>query len=85
MEQALYWLGGAVGVPLIGWLKDLWQLEGKQAMLLTAAVSVVLGVAALFVSHQLTGADLSWENVAAVFGQVLAAATLAYKLLQGEK
>ena len=84
MEQAIYWLVGAVGVPLISWLKAQFNLSGKAAVWLALGVSAVLAVAALFLSQELTLADFSPENLLAALGQVLAAATLAYKLLTGE-
>ena len=81
MEQIVYWLVGGIGVPLIQWLKGVLELEGKQAMWLTVGISVLLAVAALFISQELSVNDFSPENLLAVFGQVLAAATLAYKFL----
>ena len=81
MEQAIYWLVGAIGVPLIQWLKGAINLDGEKAMCLTVGVSVVLAVTALFFSQELTMDDFSPENLLVVFGQVLAAATLAYKFL----
>jgi hypothetical protein len=81
MEQVVYWLVGGIGVPLIQWLKRTFNLEGKQALWLTVGVSVLLAVAALFISQELSVSDFSPENLLAVFGQVLAAATLAYKFL----
>ena len=84
MEQALYWLVGVIGVPVVERLKAAWGLEGKAALWLTVAVAAGLGVAALFVSQQAALSDFTWDNLAAAFGQVLAAATLAYKLLLSE-
>ena len=81
MEQAIYWLVGAVGVPLINWLKAQFGLEGKAAVWLTLAVSAVLAVCGLLLGQELSLADFSPENLLAALGQVLAAATLAYKLL----
>ncbi len=83
MEQALYWLVGGLGVPLIQWIKARTGWSGQQAVWLTVAVSAALGIAALFASHQLALADFTPSNLFAVIGQVLAAATLAYKLLLG--
>ena len=83
MEQAVYWLVGALGVPLINWIKGKFGLVGKAAVWLTLATSVVLGAAALLLSQELSWADFTPENLLGVIGQVLAAATLAYKLLQG--
>lgn len=82
MEQALYWLTGALGVPLVNWLKARLGLQGRAAMWLTAAVAALLGLAALLLSRELRLATLQPEALLAAFGQVLAAATLAYKLLE---
>ncbi|MCB2178541.1 hypothetical protein KQH61_03910 [bacterium] len=84
MEQAIYWLTGALGMPFINWLKKQWHLEGKSAMWLTLAVSVVLGAVALLLEDELSWANFNPENLLAVVGQVLAAATLAYNLLRGK-
>ncbi len=84
MEQLLYWLAGGIGMPLIQALKTALGLEGRAALWLTAAVSAGLGLAALFFTRSLTLADFTPQNVLAAFGQGLAAATLAYKLLAEE-
>ena len=84
MEQAIYWLTGALGVPLINWLKRLWGLEDKAAMWLTLAVAAILGTAALLMEHEFAWDSFNPENLLAVVGQVLAAATLAYQLLRGK-
>lgn len=84
MEQAIYWLAGGIGVPLIQWLKKALKIEGKSAMWLTVGISVVLAAAALFISQEISPGDFTSGNILAVFGQVLAAATLAYKFLMEE-
>ena len=84
MEQALHWLVGALGVPLINWIKGRLGISGKAAVWLTLAVSILLGTLSLFLSDQLDWTDFVPQNLLAVVGQVLAAATLAYKLLRGE-
>jgi hypothetical protein len=81
MEQLLYWLAGGIGVPLIQALKKALGLEGRAALWLTVAVSAVLGVAALLLTRSLTAEAFTPEGALAAFGQALAAATLAYKLL----
>ncbi|MCL4257682.1 MAG: hypothetical protein KJZ53_04025 [Anaerolineales bacterium] len=81
MEQALYWLTGALGVPVVNWLKARYGLQGRAAMWLTTAVAALLGLAAALLSRELTPGSLQPEGLLAAFGQVLAAATLAYKLL----
>jgi hypothetical protein len=84
MEQAIYWLVGAIGMPVINWLKGKFGLAGKAAMWLMLAVSVVLGALALWLEDGLSWTDFTPENLLAVVGQVLAAATLAYNLLRGK-
>jgi hypothetical protein len=81
MEQAIYWLVGGIGVPLIQWLKGALSLDGEKAMWLTLGVSILLAVAALFISQEFSVNDFSPENLLVVLGQVLAAATLVYKFL----
>lgn len=82
LEQSIHWLVGALGVPLINWLKRAFGLSGRAAMWLTLAVSLLLGTASLFLSRELAWADFTPENLLAVVGQVLAAATLTYNLLR---
>jgi len=84
MEEGLYWLTGAIGVPLIQWLKNHFRLQDRQAVWLTVTVSVGLALSALFAESELALTDFTWGNLLAVFGQILAAATLAYKLLLSE-
>ena len=81
MEEAIYWLVGTLGVPLVQWLKQVVGVQGKSAVWLTVAVAVILSIAALLLGDELALSDFTLPNLAAVFGQVLAAATLAYKLL----
>ena len=83
MEQAVHWLVGALGVPLINWLKRQFGLSGKPAVWLTLAVSTVLGALSLLLTARLNWSALTPEELLSALGQVLAAATLAYKLLSG--
>ncbi len=84
MEQILYWLAGGLGVPLVNGLKALFGVEGKSAVWLTALVAGVLALVAVWLSQAASGVTLDPERLFAAFGQVLAAATLAYKLLAKE-
>jgi hypothetical protein len=81
MEQILFWLAGGLGVPMVNALKSLLGLEGKAAMWLTAPVAALLGCAAVLLTKGFSLSSLTPEQLFAAFGQVLAAATLAYKLL----
>jgi len=84
MEQAVHWLVGALGVPLINWLKRQFGLSGKPAVWLTLAVSAVLGALSLLLTVRLNWSALTPEELLSALGQVLAAATLVYKLLREE-
>ena len=81
MEQIILWMAGAFGVPLVNTLKKFFGLEGKAAVWLTAAVSATLALVAVWFSGTGSGGEFNPEALFAAFGQVLAAATLAYKLL----
>jgi drug/metabolite transporter superfamily protein YnfA len=81
MEQIIFWLAGAFGVPLVNALKKAFNIEGKAAVWLTAAVSAVLALVAVLFTSSNSGGEFTPERLFAAFGQVLAAATLAYKLL----
>lgn len=84
MEDLLYWLVGGLGVPMINWLKRRWGLHGKPAMWLSAGVAAVLALIALVFSQQLKLSQFTPDEMLGVFGQVLAAATLAYELLSSK-
>jgi hypothetical protein len=81
MEQIILWMAGAFGVPLVNALKRFFGLEGKAAVWLTAAVSAALALVAVLFAGSGSGGEFGPEQLFAAFGQVLAAATLAYKLL----
>jgi hypothetical protein len=81
MEQIILWMAGAFGVPLVNALKQFFGLEGKGAVWLTAAVSAALALVAVLFTGSNSGGEFGPEQLFAAFGQVLAAATLAYKLL----
>lgn len=81
MDILISVLAGAVGVPLVNLLKKEFHLVDEAAMLLTFAVSILLGIAALFISGQLTGENFTAENMASTAGIVLSIATLVYKLI----
>jgi hypothetical protein len=85
IEQAIYWLTGAVGAPLIDWLKRRLGLSGPRALWLTVGMSIALAAAALALNGALAPAVLTPEMALQAFAQVIAAATLAYKLLLADK
>lgn len=84
MEQIIFWLAGAFGVPVVNALKNVFGLDGKAAMWLTAAVAAVLAATAVLGAEAAKWTTFDPQQLFAAFGQVLAAATLAYKLLTGE-
>lgn len=84
MEQVLYWLAGGLGVPLVNGLKLWLGMEGKAAVWLTAAVAALLATIAVLITEATHRAEFAPEQLFAAFGQVLAAATLAYKLMAGK-
>lgn len=81
MEQIIFWLAGAFGVPLVNALKQAFGLQGRSAVWLTAAVAAVLALVAVLAGEAAHWTEFDPPQVFAAFGQVLAAATLAYKLL----
>ncbi len=81
MDQIIFWLAGAFGVPLVNALKKAFGIEGKAAVWLTAAVSAALALVAVLFTGASRHVEFGPEQLFAAFGQVLAAATLAYKLL----
>ena len=84
MEQIIFWLAGAFGVPVVNVVKHVFGLQGRAAVWLTAAVAAGLALLAVLLGEAAHLNELSPQQVFAAFGQVLAAATLAYKLLGGE-
>jgi len=68
-------------VPIINALKTRWGLSGRPAMWLSAILAALLAVMALLITQKVAFSDFSPTEMFAAFGQVLAAATLAYKLL----
>lgn len=81
LETILPFLIGALGVPVIGWLKGQFALEGKAAVWLAGVVAVLLAVASLALAGQLGGEAFLIDNLPATFGAVFSASQLAYKLL----
>ena len=80
MEQIIFWLAGAFGVPLVNALKKAFGFEGKAAVWLTAAVSAALALVAVLFSGAIAPGDFGPEQLFAAFGQVLAAAAAALGL-----
>ena len=58
------------------------RLTGEGRLWLTLVVALILGAGSLLLSHQLEWDDLTADDLLAVIGQVLAAASLAYKLMK---
>ena len=81
MEMFLSLMVGIVAVPLIQLIKGWLKLDGKWALVLTAAVSVVLALVGLFLYGKVTLADFNWAELPEVFGLVFSTATVVYKLI----
>jgi len=85
MEQIIFWMAGAFGVPLVNALKRAFGLQGRSAVWLTAAVAAGLAIAAVLAGQAAQWTEFGPQQLFAAFGQVLAAATLAYKLLEKQR
>ncbi len=77
LEVFFPWIAGAIGVPVITYLKGQFGLSGKGAISLTIIASFLLAGVSLFATGDL---DLS-ADFFAVSAQVLGVATAVYKLL----
>lgn len=81
-QLALAFIGLLLGLfeagRLIDVIKNYLGWEGPQAKLLAAGVSVVVSLAALFVSGEVGIADFTLENFPVVFGLVYPVAELVY-------
>lgn len=74
-------LVGFIGVPVIQFLKNTFNLADKQAALLTGVVAVVFAGAELFATGQLGIADFTLENFTVVFTSVYGLSQIFYQLL----
>ena len=82
METVIAALAGFVGVPVVNFLKAQLGWTGKASVVLTTAVSIVLGVAAMFITAQLNlPTTYTPEAIAEFVGIVFSTSTLVYKLL----
>jgi|APSaa5957512622_1039677.scaffolds.fasta_scaffold101620_2 hypothetical protein len=81
MEQALIWVVGAIGAPLIQFFKNKFGLSGKPAQIFAGVVAVLLAVGVMFYQGEVELADFNWANFFVVGGQILASAQLVYRLL----
>ena len=82
MSELVLFLVGAVGAPLVNWLKGLVGSDNNNVNLAIAAgVSVLLAVIALLWSGDAVIQDFTADNLPEAFGLVFSGATVAYKLL----
>ena len=82
METVIAALSGGVGIPVVNFLKGKLGWSGKASVALTTAVSVVLGVAAMFITGQLgLPTEFTPEAIAGFVGVVFSTATIVFKLL----
>ena len=80
-EQVILWAVGALGAPLIQWIKERFSISGKPALFLALVVSVILAAGAMFANGDLGVDSFEPGNLLAAFGQISAAAMVAYNLL----
>jgi len=77
-------VAGLLGVPIMQFIKGMFNIEGKQAMFVTVGVSVVLSIMVYFA----TGAWVSdlpvYNQILQGVGVVLATATAFYKFFVSE-
>ena len=84
MEEAIIAIVGLGVIPLVNWLKQRFSLSGRPVLFLVAAVSVVVGLAALVVAGEVGFSDFSVDNLSGAFGLVIGAALFAYRLIGSE-
>ncbi len=85
MDILISVLVGCLGVPLINLLKRRLKLVDEAALLLTFAVSLILGAAVLFMAGMLTGESFTPGNLAATLSMVFTTAGIIYRLIFKEK
>lgn len=70
---------GAIGVPVLDFIKKQLGWDGQKAILLVYALSAVIAVGALFVTGSFAPFDSA--RLLEYFGLIVTTATLVYKLL----
>ena len=75
-QDVLSLLAGAVGVPVINFLKGKLNLSGNAALALSLVVSVALAIAAISASG-----EFSPDGLFAIGAQVFAASQIVYRLI----
>lgn len=81
METIISILAGLVGVPIVQFLKKRFNIVDEMAVLLTLGVSVALGIFALWVDGQITGASFAVDQLNTTVGITLSTAFLVYRLI----
>ena len=76
----VYWLFGGIAVPLIQALKDAIGARGFRAFQIAVLTSISLTVIAVFVVSDSLNTAFADEDILPGFGQVLAGATIFYRL-----
>lgn len=74
-----------VGVPIIQFLKNAFNLEDKAATLVVVCVSAVLALLEMFLTNQFDLAELSIESFPTVFFGVYTIATVYYQLFKNSE
>lgn len=64
------------------WLNTQFKINGKSAFVVTAALTVLVAVGALFVTGGLTVSQLTWENFVPVFTLVFTVSQAIFQLVK---
>lgn len=81
LDQVLAILVGLIAIPLINFLKQKYQVDGRIVTVIAAVVAVVLAIPALFLFGVIGLADFQVGNLAEVFTIILTTARLVYELI----
>jgi hypothetical protein len=76
--------GGVLSVPLINWLKNLANIDGRLAQLVTAVVAAIIAVLTLIASGAIAPEPLTVEYIGSLFTAVLVASQAEYLRLKAK-
>ena len=77
---------GIIGMPIIQWAKNQFELDGNWALLLATIISLILGFLVAIFGGQITiGQPVTLETVVQSATVIFSIASIFYKLLLGDK
>lgn len=76
---------GVIGMPIIGFFTQRWNLDDTSALSLAIALSVLISVVALFAAGQIGYLDFAWDNLPALITMVYSLAVVVYNVVRGKK